>query len=116
MLTPLIVLANSWRHHDYCIAGINPETGKWIRPVTALNDGRIPKGMMQLDGYFPQLLDVIEVPLAEDGPDFGFERENRRLLPGNWRLAGRASIADLMPYAETPRVVLHNERRYVTLD
>ena len=24
MMTPLIVLANSWKHNDYCIAGINP--------------------------------------------------------------------------------------------
>ena len=61
MLTPLIVLANSWKHHDYCIAGINPETGRWLRPVSDLNDGRIAKDAMQLDGYFPQLMDVIEI-------------------------------------------------------
>lgn len=116
MLTPLIVLANSWKHHDYCIAGINPETGKWLRPVSDLNDGRITKNAMQLDGYFPQLMDVIEIPLADDGPDFGFERENRSILPGRWRLAGRATIADLMAFAETPRLVLHNDKRYVTME
>ncbi|NUM54281.1 MAG: hypothetical protein HUU46_11605 [Candidatus Hydrogenedentes bacterium] len=116
MMTPLIVLANSWKHHDYCIAGINPETGKWVRPVSGLNDGRIPKDSMQLDGYFPLLLDVIEVPLADDGPDFGFERENRSILPGKWRLLGRATVADLMVFAETPRVILHNELRYVTIE
>ena len=76
MLTPLIVLANSWKHHDYCIAGINPATGRSLRAVSDLNDGRIAKDAMQLDGYFPQLMDVIEIPLADDGPDFGFEREN----------------------------------------
>ena len=116
MLTPLIVLANSWKHHDYCIAGINPETGKWVRPVTNLNDGRIPKDAMQLGGYFPKLMDVVEIPLDGDGPDFTFERENRSILPGKWRLAGRASIADLMSFAETPRIVLHNDRRYVTIE
>jgi len=116
MMTPLIVLANSWKHHDYCIAGINPETGAWVRPVSNLEDGRIRKNAMQLDGYFPELMDVVEVPLADDGPDFGFERENRSILPGAWRLSGRATVADLMPFAETPRIVLHDDRRYVTVE
>lgn len=116
MHTPLIVLANSWKHHGYCIAGINPETGKWVRPVTTLNDGRIPKDAMQLDGYFPELMDVIEIPLADSGPDFTFERENRSILPGKWRRAGRATVTDLMTFAETPRIVLHNDRRYVTVE
>lgn len=116
MRTPLIVLANSWKHHDYCIAGINPETGKWVRPVSDLNDGRITKDAMKLEGYFPQLMDVIEIPLSDDGPDFGFERENRSILPGAWRLAGRATVADLINLAESPRIVLHNDRRYVTIE
>ncbi|MDZ4858341.1 MAG: hypothetical protein SGI88_05105 [Candidatus Hydrogenedentes bacterium] len=115
MYTQLIVLANSWKHHDYCIAGINPETGRWVRPVSNLNDGRIPKDLMKLDGYFPKLQDVIELPLDGDGPDFGFERENRSILPGAWRLIGKATIKDLLDLAETPHIVLHNESRYVTI-
>lgn len=102
MRTPLIVLVNSWKHHDYCIAGINPETGRWLRPISALNDGRIPRDAMKLDGYFPRLIDVIEIPLDDDGPDFGFERENRTILPGDWRLIGRSTIADLLELCETP--------------
>ena len=83
-ITRIVVLANSWKHHDWCLAGIDLDTGKWVRPVTSLDDGRVPKTSMKLDGYFPALLDVLEIPLDSTGPDFGFESENRTILPGRW--------------------------------
>lgn len=116
MMTPLIVLANSWKRGDYCLAGISPAMGRWIRPVSDLDDGRVPKKMMRLWWRFPRILDVIEVPLADNGPDFGFESENRAILPGRWRHAGRATIADILSFAVKPSVVLHNSRRFVTLE
>ena len=80
----IVVLANSWKHHDWCLAGIDLDTGKWVRPVTGLDDGRIPQTAMKLGGYFPELLDVLEIPLDSTGPDFGFESENRTILSGLW--------------------------------
>jgi len=115
MGTKLIVLANSWKRKDYCVAGIEPETGNWVRPVSDLHDGRITKAHIQLRGYFPKLLDVIEIPLAKGGPDFGFERENRSILPGDWHLVATATAAHLLRYSESPRTALHNDRKYVTI-
>ncbi|MBI2435926.1 MAG: hypothetical protein HYV26_23980 [Candidatus Hydrogenedentes bacterium] len=111
----IVVLANSWKHGDYCLAGIDIETGQWVRPVTELEDGRLPKKRMQLDGYWPKLLDVLDLPLAPDGPDFGFECENRALLPGPWRRVGRVPLEDMHLYVEQPEFVLHNAERHVTL-
>jgi hypothetical protein len=31
-MVKIICLANSWKHGERCIAGINPDTKKWIRP------------------------------------------------------------------------------------
>ncbi len=115
-MTRLVVLANSWKHSDWCIAGIDLVTGNWVRPVTHLKDGRIPRTAMKLDGYFPKLLDIIELPLAATGPDYGFEKENRTLLPGKWIHHGQMTPGELRRYAEKKDCVLHNLDSSVPFD
>jgi len=111
--TRIVVLANSWKHDDWCLAGIDLETGKWVRPVTDLVDGRIPKTYMKLGGYFPVLLDILEIPLDSSGPDFGFESENRTILSGQWYHHGKLTPEDIRKYIKRPYYVLHNHMKYV---
>jgi len=115
-LTRIIVLANSLKHADSCLAGVDISTGKWVRPVTNLNDGRVPKSDMKIGTYSPQLLDILDIPLDATGPDFGFESENRTILPGQWYLRGRAGAKDVLKYAERPHYILHNDWKYVTIE
>ena len=112
-ITRIVVLANSWKHHDWCLAGIELDTGRWVRPVTDLDDGRVPTTSMKLGGYFPQLLDVLEIPLDSTGPDFGFESENRTILSGRWYRRGKKTPMDIEKYAKRPYFVLHNRKKYV---
>jgi hypothetical protein len=113
-MTSIVVLANSWKHHDWCLAGIDLDTGKWVRPVSGLDDGRIPKTSMKLGGHFPELLEVLEIPLHSTGPDFGFESENRTILPGRWYRRGKMTPEEIKKYAIKPYYVLHNHRKYIT--
>lgn len=112
----LVVLTNSWKHKDWCLAGIDLETGKWIRPVSELSDGRVTQNMMKLGGRFPEILDVIDIPLHPTGPDFDFECENRTLAEGDWRFVRRASVDEVIKYAERPRYILHNHMKFCTLE
>jgi hypothetical protein len=114
-MTQIICLANSWKRGDRCIAGINSLKGKWIRPVSSLPDGQIPKEMRLIDGREPALLDVLEIPLAKTGPDFGFECENFSVLPGKWRKVGQVPPAYMNKYCDQEEYILHNEQRYVTV-
>ncbi len=114
-MTSIVVLANSWKHQDWCLAGIDLDTGNWVRPVSALDDGRIPRTAMKLGGYFPKLLDVLEIPLDSNGPDFGFECENRTIMPGLWYLRDKMAPVDIGRYVKQPGYVLHNRKKYVTL-
>lgn len=114
-MTPIVVLANSWKNQDWCLAGIDLDTGKWVRPVTGLDDGRVPETSMKLGGYFPALLDILEIPLHSTGPNFDFESENRSILPGRWYQRGKMTPKDIERYARRPYYVLHNHRKYVTL-
>ena len=97
-MAQIICLANSKKHGERCIAGIEVSRGKWVRPVSNLDDGRIPRDMCLIDGEEPKLLDILEIPLANTGP--GYECENRLLLPGRWQRLGQASPTDIVKYYE----------------
>ena len=111
----LICLANSRKHGERCIAGIDPDSGEWVRPVSSLDDGRIDKTMRLVEGREPRLLDVLRIPLAESGPDFGFESENRSVMPGAWSVAGRLAPDELRPLCSRLPHVLHDDENYVTV-
>ena len=115
LMTQIICLANSWKHKGRCIAGVEPTTGRWIRPVSNLDDGRIPINFQKVNYKDVGLLDIIEIPIADTGPDFGFESENRLILPGDWHKLGQASVEDLFTYCKQEKEILHNSYRYVTV-
>lgn len=114
-VTSIICLANSWKHGDRCIAGINPQTGCWVRPISNLDDGRIPRPMRLIEGKEPQLLDILDIPLAETGNDFGFESENLSVLPGQWKKQGQVTAKEILRYCQRDRYILHNSKKYVTV-
>ncbi|MGM0487779.1 MAG: dual OB domain-containing protein [Planctomycetota bacterium] len=63
-VTEFICLVNSRKHGGRCIAGIEPRSGKWIRPVSDLDDGRVARPTRLIDGREPRLGERLAVPLA----------------------------------------------------
>ena len=107
-MAEIICLANSRKHRNRCIAGLERASRQLIRPVSTLCDGAITVEMQRVSGRDACLLDVLEVPLAETGPDYGFQPENRSLTQGFWKKVGRVEPRDLVEYCEGNPVVLHN--------
>ncbi len=114
-MTRIVCLANSWKHKERCIAGIDLATGRWVRPVTDLEDGRVPRQVRLIGGREPALLDILDIPLAATGPHADFERENRLILRGAWRCLGRAAVADVLRYCDPSARILHNTLDFVTV-
>jgi hypothetical protein len=115
-LKRIICLANSWKHRERCIAGIEIETGKWIRPVCDKlypQDGRVPQQIRLVNGREPKSLDILEIPLANTGNNFDFESENLSVLEGAWKCLGKAKIHDILPYCSNSNYILHNSWKYV---
>ncbi len=111
-----ICLANSWKLDERCIAGIDLNTGKWVRPVCDNQypeDGRIPKYIRLIEGREPELLDVLEIPLSDTGNDFGFECENLSVLDGDWKCVDRVQPTNLFRYCGNFQKILHNSIKYV---
>ncbi len=112
----IICRANSWTRGDRYIAGSNELQGTWVRPVSDLPDGQIPKEMRQINRVEPALLDVREIPLAKTEPDFGFECENLSVLQGKWRQVGKVPSAYLLKNCNSQEYILHNDLQYVTVE
>jgi hypothetical protein len=103
-MSRLICLANSRKHSGRCIAGLDVCTGKWIRPVTTLDDGRIPVNMALINGEHIQPLDIVDIPLGDNG--HGYECENRTILEGAWSKVGRANTEDIIAYCD--KTIIHS--------
>lgn len=113
----IICLANSKKEGESCIAGIDIDTGKWVRPVCDSlypKDGRVPKYICRVDGREPELLDILEIPLADTGNNFDFESENLSILKGEWKVVGKAKVQDIIQYCDDG-TILHNSSKLVYL-
>lgn len=115
-MTRIICLANSWKRGNRCIAGIHTIQENWVRVISNLPDGGIPKEMRLIDGQEPALLDVIDIPFAtQTRENFEFERENVSILPGEWRRMQKIPPAYLLKYSSKEVSILHNDERYIPL-
>jgi len=112
-VTRIICLANSWKRGERCIAGITTFKGQWIRPVSDLPAGQVTKETRQIGGTEPALLDILQIPLAKTGPDYGFESENLSILPGKWQRVGQFVPTYLLKYCSNEEYILHNDLKYV---
>ena len=108
----LLCLANSWRPGGRCVAGIDCDSGQWIRPVP-LRGGAIPEERTWLNNRCIALLDIIEIALDAPSLDTRFQRENCKLRNWHWRSAGRAVAADVLKYCTTAGTVLHGPSKVV---
>lgn len=120
--TRLICLANSSKRKERCVAGIDPISGQWIRPISPqYPDGKVPGStpitINNRDRTLAELnlLDIVDIPLDTIGPDFGFTCENRTILPGSWKLIGKATIEDIIPFINFCPPILHNAARRVPI-
>lgn len=76
----LLCLANSDKNRNRCIAGLNVDTGDWVRPVSDSDDGSLqPRQYLTRECDDPNPLDVIELTLAEPDPE--------PYQPENWLIA-----------------------------
>ncbi|NBD18511.1 MAG: hypothetical protein GVY04_20980 [Cyanobacteria bacterium] len=115
-LKRIVCLANSWKLEERCIAGIDINSGRWVRPVCDSlypQDGRVPKFVRTVESREPELLDILQIPLAETGCDFSFECENLSVMSGKWKIEGKLQPDQLIAYCRDFPHILHNSSKYV---
>ena len=83
----LIVLACSRKTGGLCIAGIEPRTGRWIRPVSGVGNGELYPQHCDVNGRPPQLLEIVQFDHTGPTGDPA-QPENVRIAQSQWSLTG----------------------------
>lgn len=106
----IIILANSRKggSGNRCIAGIDAKSGEWVRPCFGDGENGIPYKVRQVDDEEPQLLDIISIPLENDGPHRDIQPENRRLSEGAWEKVNVATIKQVLKYKKISGWIFYN--------
>lgn len=115
MKVKFVCLANSFKEGGKCVAGILleesreqgiPEKPVWIRPVTRSHHGEIPA----LEVGEIELLDIIEVEIAEKEESLPHQTENYYYVPGSMKLKGRLTPTDLNRYLDEVHQLIFGNR------
>ena len=82
----VLCLAFSMKHGGRCIAGVRLDSGAWVRPVSAAEDGTLMPAACALDvGRSVRPLDIVRLPMIEARPA-PHQPENWVVAPGPWSL------------------------------
>lgn len=117
----IILLAESKKYNNLCIAGIDRSTGDWIRIVS--HDSGVSHAVkvedaIYEDGSVPELLDIVEIEC--NGCQFNYyQLENYVYDPGYyWSKIGRATIKDVLKIhpLEHKDFIFHNTDKRVHKD
>lgn len=93
----LLVLANSKKLGSRCIAGMNTNTGNWVRPVSEHEHGVVNYLTCHVtvgkEKRLVEPLDVIQIPVGEKKPGIGHP-EDVQLNPGEWKYIRSEKVED----------------------
>lgn len=114
----IIILANSRKrgYGNRCIAGIDVKSGEWVRPCFGTGENGIPFEVRRVDDEEPQLLDILSIPLENDGPHRDIQPENRRLSEGAWEKVDVATIKQVLKYKKISGWIFHNTDRKIHIN
>lgn len=115
LMATLICLANSIRHDGRCVAGIDVQTGEWVRPVPS-GGGGIPYSTTCVAGRPVGNLEVVRIPLTTTNPSTRYQRENRVMRDAPWTLIRQATIDEVMQYCDGAAPILHTDSDRVAPD
>jgi len=108
----VICLANSRRPGGRCVAGIDMDTGQWVRPVLKNHNG-IPDSATLFGEHRLAPLDVIEVELAAPHLTTKYQRENCIITSNNWKVTGTVASSDVLEYCSKDPSILHGHSKVV---
>ena len=92
----LVILAKSAKYGNYCVAGIELSTNKWIRPIShdeKTNDAVTAAELSYSDNTEAQILDVVEIDFEETPAANEVQPENF-FFKGTWKKLAHWNLND----------------------
>ncbi len=115
----LIIMTESSKFSGKCVAGIDVDSGKWVRLVS--DDEKTHGAIANRDLYYQnggkcEVLDIVDVPIIEECGD-DIQPENMLIDTSKYiRYVGRASLEDVLEIhpAEVRNDILGNRYSYIS--
>ena len=100
IIRKLIILAESAKYNNFCVAGVDIVTGKWIRPISqkAELEEAVPLDDLKYpDGSRVELLDVAEIKFSDRAVNNPIQPENFFYNEKYfWQKVGRVTLQELI--------------------
>ena len=100
IIRKLVILAESAKYNNFCVAGVDMETGKWIRPISqkAEPEEAVPLDDLKYpDGSRVELLDVAEIKFSDRAVNNPIQPENFFYNEKYfWQKVGRATLQEVI--------------------
>ena len=100
VIRKLIILAESAKFNNYCVAGVDVDNGKWIRPISEtpeLEDAVPIDDLEYPDGSRVELLDIVEIKFSDRAADNPIQPENffynQKYF---WQKVGRVTLQEVI--------------------
>lgn len=117
MRKQIIILTKSDKHSGYCVAGIDRDTGEWIRVVSndVSTEYAVPYDDMFLDdGSFVEVYDIVEIDFLRPVPT-DVQPENYLYNKAiRWKKIGESNLEEVIEihgYDDTEYVFGNDDRR-----
>lgn len=99
MKKTIIILTKSKKHSGYCVAGIDYETGEWIRLISSDNEteGAVPRDDLVFSNG--QILEVYDIITCELVKPCGTEVQPENWLYDEdmkWKMVGKSNLAEVL--------------------
>lgn len=104
----VVCVANSIRHDGRCFAGIDMDTGEWVRPVPAKGGCGLSYSDVCVNGQPVALLDILEIDMTTRNPGTKYQCENRVMRAKAWKQVGRLKPSALLKYCDDSSPILHS--------
>ena len=96
----LVILATSAKYNNFCVAGVDIDTGEWIRPISeaAELEEAVPLDDLKYpDGARVELLDVVEIKFSDRAVNNPIQPENFFYNAKYfWQKVGRVTLQDVI--------------------
>ncbi len=113
----IVILAKSAKYGNYCVAGIELSTNKWIRPIShdeKIEDAVTAAELTCTDKTEAQILDIVEIDFEDTPVANEVQPENSFFQNTAWQKYGRWSLSDFEKFCgfdTTDFIFYDNSRR-----
>ena len=94
----IVILAKSAKHSNYCVAGIELSTNKWIRPIShdkTIEDAVTAAELTYSDNTEAQIFDVVEIEFEDTPAQNKIQPENSFFKNSTWKKFCSWNLSDV---------------------